>query len=70
MSIDEVDVECSGLLGESGHTHDVTTHHHEHLGAGIDDDILHVEAEALGGTILLGVGREGVLCLGNTDGEA
>ena len=69
LSVYEVDVECCGLFGETGHAHDVARNDDEHLGTGIDDDVLYVEAEAFGCAVALGVGREGVLCLGNADGE-
>ena len=69
MSIDEVDLFCLGDAGQTGHTHQSAEDKDDHLSTRVDDDVAHLEVEVTHATIGRGIVAEGVLRLGDTDGE-
>ena len=57
------------VLGQAGHTQDVAGDGYDHFGAGVDDYVAHEEVKPADSAVLLGVGREGVLCFGDAHRE-
>ena len=56
-----------GSLGQSRHTKDFSCNRYNHFGTVINHYILDMELEIIHGAINLRIGRERVLCLGNTN---
>mmetsp|Transcript_1970 Transcript_1970/g.5849 ORF Transcript_1970/g.5849 Transcript_1970/m.5849 type:complete len:264 (-) Transcript_1970:2158-2949(-) len=64
----EVDVVEAWSRGEAGDEHDVAADGDEEAGAELGDELADGDDVALGGALVLGVGAEGVLGLGDADG--
>ena len=68
-AVDDVDLVGLRYLWKSWHTDDVAGNRHDHLGTGVDDDVLDGKAESFRRALeLRGLG-EGVLSLGEADRE-
>lgn len=46
FSVYDVYVQSMRLFGQSGHTHDFSSHHYQHFRTGIDHDVAHMKLEA------------------------
>ena len=70
VSIDKVDLFSLGYARQARHTHEGTEDKDDHLRPSVDDHITHLEVEVTHTAIGRGVIAEGVLRLGDADGEA
>ena len=69
MSIDEVYLFCLGDAGQTGHTHQSAEDETIISAPVLMTDVAHLEVEVTHATIGRGIVAEGVLRLGDTDGE-